>query len=467
MDNQPSHQLTRFPLGSLRELVALAVPLAISLVSNGLMCFCDRLFLAQYSAEAMNASVNGIIWYYAITITLFAMAETSEVFVGRANGAGDMKECGKSVWQLLFIILAFSIPMIIISKLAAPFIFTGVNAGLETDYFVNLMNFAPFCESSVCLTGFFIAIGKPRVITMTVICANLVNIILDPIFIFGWGPIPEMGAKGAAIATGIAQVVQFGWLLAQFLSPNKRKNYGTSLFNFNWTMIKDCLSVSLPSGIARSVEVFAHCAFTKIVVNVGSDIMTSFAVVNSIYTLIYFLTESISKSSSAVCANVFGAKLEHRLPQVIFSALRLTTVVTILLTILFPLLSHHICTLFLGEFHPTNPVYDYHSDVFWSLILLCISFFFDATSFVFIGFLTAAKDTKFLLIASPLIYWGLYVPLALYLLEPGHATSTYAWFLIAIAWAAGSLILGLRTLWRVRLAIKTRENELHVEEIVI
>lgn len=462
--DRPSYQLTRFPLGSLRELVALALPLAISLVSNGLMCFCDRLYLAQYSSDAMNASVNAVIWYYAITITLFSIAETSEVFVGRANGSGTRANCGKSVWQLLFIIIALSLPVILLSKFAAPWVFTGYNAAQETDYFVTLMNFALFSEGGICLTGFFIAIGKPKIITLSIIAANLINVILDPIFIFGFGPIPEMGAKGAAFATGIAQVCQFGALLWYFLKPKMRKIYGTSLVNFDWALLKDCLRVALPSGFARSVEMLAHCVFLQLIVRVGADIMTSFSVTHSIYSLIFFATEAISKSSSAVCANVFGAKLERKLPSVIFSALRLSGVVTIFLVILFPLVSQYICSLFLHDFNPIDAAYDYHTDILWSLIFLSICFFFDSVSFIFIGFLTAAKDTRFLMIASPLIYWGVLVPLAAYLLEPDSTTSAYAWLIITVSLAAGAVILGARALYRVKRAIADSEKPLSMAQ---
>ncbi len=459
MNSRPSYQLTRFPLGSLREIVALAVPLAVSLISNCLMCFIDRLFLARFSTDAMNASVNALIWYYALTITLFAIAETSEVFVGRANGSGMIKKSGKAVWQLLFIILALSIPMIIFSKIGSSLFFSGYNAQQETDYFVTLMNFAPFCEGCICLTGFFIAIGRPKIIAISVIGANLINVFLDPICIFGFGPIPAMGAKGAALATGVSQVCQFGALLWLFLRPKMRELYGTSLMGLDWTILKDCLRVSIPSGIARSVEIFAHCAFMRIIMGIGTDIMTTFSVLHSIYTLVFFLTEAISKSSSAVSANVFGAKLEHKLPQVILSTLRLTLVVTVILTVLFPLFSGLICDLFLYDFTPVNPAYNFRADVFWALILVGACFFFDAASFIFIGFLTAAKDTRFLIFASPFIYWGLYVPPAMYFLTPETASTTFAWTLITISWAAGTGILGLRALWIIRKSIQQRETE--------
>lgn len=443
---KPSYQLTRYNVGSLREIVALAIPLTLSLMSNGLMCFFDRLFLARYSTEAMNASVNGVLWYYAFTILLFAIAETSEIFVGRANGAGEKKTCGKAVWQLLFITTALSLPLIIISLIYASSFFTGYNASMEMEYFTTMMYFTPFSEGNIALTGFFIAIGKPSIITYCVFGANLINIILDPLFIFGFGPIPSMGVTGASLATGIAQVAQFCILLSLYLRPKLREKYGTADFQFDWHLIKECLRVALPSGIARSVEIFAHCAFLAIIVRLGTTALTPFAVVHSLYGLIFFLTEAISKSSSAVCANVLGAQKGYKLGAVLRSSIKLSFLVSLGLIVIFPLIFPLISSLFLPEV-TSKAILD---DLFWSLILLGASFVTDAAAFIFIGFLTAAKDTKFLMYISFITYWGLYVLPANYILNETNASSTLAWGLIVTSCSIGAVILGCRAYYQVK-----------------
>lgn len=443
---RPAYQLTRYPVGSLREIIALAMPLTLSLMSNGLMCFFDRLFLARYSTDAMNASVNGVIWYYAFTMLLFAIAETSEIFVGRANGAGERRTCGKALWQILFITTSLSLPLILAATLYSHYFFTGYNSVMEIEYFNTMMYFTPFSEGNIALTGFFIAIGKPSIITYCVFGANLVNVILDPLFIFGLGPIPSMGVAGASLATGIAQVAQFAILISLFLRPKLREKYGTADFHFDWKILKNCLQVALPSGIARSIEIYAHCAFLAIIVKLGSTALTPYSVVHSLYGLIFFLTESISKSSSAICANVLGAQKGYKLGAVLRSSIKLSLLVSIVLIAIFPLLFPFITYLFLPGITSEHIL----NDLYWSLILLGACFAIDTAAFVFVGFLTAAKDTKFLMYISIITYWGLYVLPAHYILNEKNASSTLAWLLVIVSWSIGTIILGLRAYQQLR-----------------
>src|SRR5438105_2097332 len=96
-----SYQLTRFPIGTLREIITVSWPLILGLLSGSLMMFADRLFLANYSLGALSASATGGMASILLSILPMVIAGMSEVFVGRLNGKEAKKDIGESVWQMI------------------------------------------------------------------------------------------------------------------------------------------------------------------------------------------------------------------------------------------------------------------------------------------------------------------------------------------------------------------------------
>src|ERR1700722_1672002 len=106
--------LTKYREGSLGELWSMAFPLMISSFSILLMLFVDRLLLARYSTEALNAAVNAATLGWSFVFSWFVLTNISEVFVAQHNGAKRYQEFGAPVWQMIWVALGsilFFIPM--------------------------------------------------------------------------------------------------------------------------------------------------------------------------------------------------------------------------------------------------------------------------------------------------------------------------------------------------------------------
>lgn len=84
-------KLTPYPEGSLRELLQISFPLIVSLMSASLMLFLDRLFLAHYSLDSLNAAAHAGASVQFLQFWSIATVCIAEVFVGRFNGAGKWK----------------------------------------------------------------------------------------------------------------------------------------------------------------------------------------------------------------------------------------------------------------------------------------------------------------------------------------------------------------------------------------
>ena len=170
--------LTKYPEGSIRELMWVAFPLMLSSLSTLAMVFVDRLFLAHYSPAALSAAVTAGTMWWAITGALLILAAMSEVFVAQYNGAGLHERIGRPVWQMIWFSLGTILICIPLGLYGGPLIFQGsVNFQLETSYFGWLNFFGPTWPLSAALSAFWVGRGKVRMVTMLALLANGLNVL--------------------------------------------------------------------------------------------------------------------------------------------------------------------------------------------------------------------------------------------------------------------------------------------------
>ena len=95
--------LTKHDEGSTRELWSLSIPLILSSFSLMLMFFVDRLLLARYSTDALNAAVHAGTFGWAFIFGGVSLCNIAEIFVAQYNGAGEKSKLGEPVWQMIWL----------------------------------------------------------------------------------------------------------------------------------------------------------------------------------------------------------------------------------------------------------------------------------------------------------------------------------------------------------------------------
>lgn len=429
-----AYQLTKHPVGSLKEIWAMSWPLMLSLMSNSIMLFVDRLLLSWHSPLALAAGANASMAYYLFLVVPMAICAISEVFVGRLHGQEKLQEIGKPVWQTVWFAAILSLPLLLIALYLPHIVFyhTG-NEEQETAYFQMLMAFAPLMCAGVAFSGFFIGIGEVKVVTWCTLIANCFNAIAGYLLIFGFGEIPAMGIWGAGLATGLAQSFQFILLLICFLSKKYRIKFGTAKFSFNKSYFIEALRIGAPAGTGHLVEIFAHFIFFRIVMLAGPDQLALAAMVQSCYLLFGFIVDAESKGVGAVVANIIGAKKFLLLPKVFKSAILQHT----LFSTAFFLLIYVLLDVFLGAFFSGNGTLWLEDPILYqmasqAILWMCLFFLFDGYCWILIGHLTASGDTKFIFYVSSLVNWIAYV-LPVYLLVGLYGKGAdAAWMIIAL-----------------------------------
>ncbi len=439
--------LTKYREGSIGELWSIAFPLMISSFSILLMLFVDRLLLAHYSTEALNAAVNAATLGWAFIFSWFVLTNISEVFVAQHNGAERYSQFGAPVWQMIWVALTsvfFFIPMA----------YWGSSAiygddplrEMERQYFFWMMVFGPTCPLYSALSGFFIGQGKTRIITILAVAANLVNVLLDLILIFGWKDwIPSLGITGAAIATSGSLVFQIIILGAIFLNKSNRFSFGTGNYHFNWTLIKQCLKIGFPGAAFIALEILGWAAYYEMMRFRGENFILIAGICQSLILLIFFFAEGISKAATAISGNLIGAKRQHFIHQVFLNGLRLHFLFFVFLIVMFMLGIDIYIDHFIGHFSLAKKAAIESS---LQTGLLCIVFYtlFEGIRALIAGILTAAGDTLFLLVGGTLSVWLLLILPIYTIIILGQGSMEMA-SLLCVLYSISSALLYL---WRFR-----------------
>jgi MATE family multidrug resistance protein len=443
---QNTYQLTPHPCGSKREYWTMTWPLMVGLLSSTFMMFVDRLFLARWDPLALNAAVTGGMAYFMFLITPMAVVEITEVLVGRLNGEERQKETGNASWQMVWLSSTLLPIFLLLALVAPPFLFIGTgNEANETNYFRTLMLFGTFQCITISLYGFFIGIGNVKIVTYAAVLGNIVNIVLDYWMIFGGGPMPALGVVGAAAATGISQIVQILFLLSIFWKKRHRETHGTSSLKLNRSFLGEGLRIGLPSGLGRSMEVIAHFLFFRIIVSVGQEQMVLVAIAQSIYILASFIVDAQCKGASAIVSNLLGANQRSPIPKVLRSGFTIHFGYFFLIFLIVYSFPEQIFSLFSAEEGATLQMTPELMSTFKrALIAVSLFFLVDGLGWILIGFLTAAKDTRFVFWVSALVNWIAYLPPTIWFIGWKKGGADVAWSIVV----AVTMLTFLLYLWR-------------------
>lgn len=425
-------KLTKYPIGSLRELWHIAAPLMIMTFSTYAMLFADRMILSRYGVEAMNASVVAGAIYAIFMFSALSLSLIAEVFVGQHNGANRLQRIGEPVWQMLWFALMTTAIFWPIGYFFGDILLTKEATSMGIPYFKWIMLFGPAVPMIGALSAFNVGRGKTIAVTVIAALGNALNILLDYLFVFGVdGLIPSMGISGAAIATGIAQVSQVIVLFILFLKPKNRAKYGTADFRFKKKEFLNCIKIGGPNAVSFAMGIASWAFFSDLIATTGLVYMTALTICQNYFFLFCFISEGIGKAVTTITANLIGAKNITMITKLIRSAIGLHCIFIVLLAIPFVIYSSPLIDLYVANNPSTQGLTGLREMVENSLLWLWIMYIFNGLFWIFMSQLTAAGDTKFIMYLNMASGWlFLLFPAYLFISVLGYSP-TLSWKIIA------------------------------------
>ena len=298
------------PVGKL--LVKLAVPTVISQIVNMLYNIIDRVYIGHIPGEGSLALTGmGICMPIILIISAFAAlvasggAPRASICMGKGDNESAEKILGGCFAMQIIISAILTIVLFIWDK---PLLMAFGASENTIDFAVDYMNIYAlgtiFVQITLGMNAFITAQGFANIGMITVSIGAVANIILDPIFIFGFG----MGVKGAAVATGSSQALSCAWTIAfltgkkTFLRLKKSNFFGAP------KLILPCVALGLSAFIMQASESVISVCFNSSLLKYGGDVAVgAMTILTSVMQFAMLPLQGIAQGAQPITSYNYGA----------------------------------------------------------------------------------------------------------------------------------------------------------------
>ena len=211
-------------------ILSMSLPMVLSMLVNSLYNIVDSFFVAQISEEAMTALSLVYPVQNFINAVGIGFGVGINAVIAFHLGAGDNSKADQAATQGLVFAIIHGVVMTVCCIAIMPVflrMFTSSEAviALGVRYSVVAFAFTLIVTVSMAFEKLFQAVGNMKTTMISLMCGCITNIVLDPVLIFGYGPFPEMGIEGAALATGIGQALTLAIYLVVYLFAANSRAY--------------------------------------------------------------------------------------------------------------------------------------------------------------------------------------------------------------------------------------------------
>jgi len=261
--------------GSLRELLRVALPLMISSGSLSMMHIVDRIYLSHWSVNALAAAAPAGIMYWTLFSLPFGIAVYTNTFVAQYFGSARPERVMASIWQGVWLALAGGLLLAAVAPFSASlFRLAGHAPGvlqLEAPYFSILCIGAAPALLSAAASAFFSGRGRTLTVMWVNVFVSLMNVGLDYVMVFGAGPVPALGMRGAAWATNIANTTSCLLFLVLIVRESRREGHPLwTCRRFDPALLARFLRFGASAGVQNFVDVAAFLLFVVLIGRIGT-----------------------------------------------------------------------------------------------------------------------------------------------------------------------------------------------------
>ena len=295
----PKAKLTEGPVG--RHLVHMTVPMLLGIATMMGQGLIDAWFLGKVGDSALAAFSFGFPMLMIITSVAIGLGAGTSSVVARAIGAGDHRRARRLATDslLLSFLITASLAAIGILTIGPLFRLLGAPPDMIPmirSFMTILYSGIPFLVVGMVGTSSMRATGDTRLPGKLMIFGALLNVVLDPILIFGVGPIPAMGLDGAATAALLARGTMFVgtlYFLMHRLDMVSFNKPDPVELRKSWS---DILHVGLPAAGTNAIIPVAVAVITAMIARYGPDAVAGFGVasrIESMVLVIYYALSSV------------------------------------------------------------------------------------------------------------------------------------------------------------------------------
>ncbi|MBI1320619.1 MAG: MATE family efflux transporter [Candidatus Hydrogenedens sp.] len=410
--NSPTSEKVEDRFAGVREVMGMALPIAMGTMSFVAMDFADKFMVAQLGTGQLAAIGSAGIWSYLAAAIIIGIVGCISTFVGQSIGRGEGENAGAYTWQGFYISLLAGGLALIMWPLAAPLFglmgHSPQTTQLETTYFqIRLLGYFPLAWGTALAT-FFQGVNRPFVQMYVMIAGNFLNIFFNYLLIFGhWGA-PAMGMAGAAWGTVLSQFAQAGALHLIFYLPAFDRAYATrSTWRFDARRFRELIRIGAPSGIHMLLDVATWGVFISFVIGRFGDAQLAANNAAISFMHVSFMPALALNQAIAPIVGQWIGRGNFALAKArTYTAIKIAMIYMTGMGLVFAFIGDQMIATFFTD----DPAI---IRLGWQL-LVCAAVFqgFDGMNIVCAGALRGAGDTKWVMYATLVAAYPIFLPIA-------------------------------------------------------
>ena len=335
-------------------IMTMSIPIMISMLVQALYNIVDSMFVAKVSQNALAA----VSLCYPIQMIIVAVACGTAVglnaLLSRYLGQKKQHEANQvTLHGILLAVLNWLIFAVIGIFFSEMFLrlFTQdqeiLNMGISYMRICTLFSFGVFMQ--ITYERIMQATGNPIYNMVIQGIGALVNIILDPIFIFGMFGFPKLGVTGAAIATVIGQIAAMilGILITQIKIKEVQIHFRQ--FKFQWQMIKNIYRIAIPAILMQSIMSFMTIFMNMILVTFSEVAVSVFSIYFKLQQFVFMAVNGMINALIPIVSYNYGAKKKERITATISFTLKISCIIMVAGMLLFQFFPKELLYLFNAE----------------------------------------------------------------------------------------------------------------------
>ncbi|MFZ3054507.1 MAG: MATE family efflux transporter [Minisyncoccales bacterium] len=397
-----------------RQFFKLSIPIAIANLLSSAYSITDAFWLGRLNSESLAA----VSVCYPIIFLIISFGSglfiSGTVMVSHHKGREDYEKINHVSAQLILLMVIVSLILSVLGYLASPYLIKMIGAEslipfgavsyLEL-YFATIF----FVFAFAVYQSIMKALGNVKLPLYIILATVILNFLIDPIFIFGFGPIPAMGTFGAALASVLCEAASVLIALRLILKGKSGITFRREYFKIDKKEIMKILKVGIPSSADQLLRSAGLFFVAILVVKFGTESIAAYGVGGDVMSLIMVLSFSFMNSITIMAGREIGAGRIEKAEAMTKSIAKISFLILTVVGVFFFFFAEAISAIFT----PNDPEVIRQSAQYIKIIALSFGFF--GLQQVFNGAFIGAGDTVTSMILSLFAFWVLRIPLAYFL----------------------------------------------------
>ncbi|MEM7086367.1 MAG: MATE family efflux transporter [Bacteroidota bacterium] len=435
-----------------RYNIKLATPVILGMLGHTMVAFVDNIMVGQLgTAELAAVSLGNSFMFIAMSLGIgFSTAITP--LVAEADSEGNFNAGKSSFKHGLFLCTVLGIVLFLMVFLAKPLMYFMKQPEevvvLAMPYLnlvaISLVPLIVFQAFKQCSDG----LSMTKYPMYATIIANIVNVILNYLFIFGKMGFPELGIVGAAIGTLASRLIMVVYLWFLMSQHYKSREYvlHIKLFRLSKKMLNKLLNLGFPSALQMFFEVAIFTAAIWLSGILGKNPQAANQIALNLSSMTFMVAMGFSVAAMVRVGNQKGLKRFRELRRIGFSIFLLSTICASVFAVVFLLFNSELPKLYLDENDPQNIADNFEVLTITSKLLIIAAIFqiSDGIQVVVLGALRGMQDVKIPTIITFIAYWVIGFPVSYYLSMHTEYKSSGIWIGLLAGLTASAIMLYIR-----------------------